>query len=62
MKKQTKQEEYLETATKICAYVNTETKIIGVYSTFEDSEIANQSVAVKKLTRLFGYRIQMVIK
>jgi len=57
-----KHDEYLEAVKEFAVYVNHEEKIVGIYSTNKDSLKANNSLALKKLIRNEGYKIQMVIK
>lgn len=62
MKNESKHDEYLSTVEKFAAYANSKEKIIGIYATNEDMLKAEKSPALKKLRKLFNYKIQMVIK
>ena len=57
-----KHDEYVALTERFAAYVDTEQKIVGVYSTTEDMIRANKSKALKKLRNVYSYHIQMVIK
>ena len=52
----------VELAKLVVAYVDTKELTIGVYCTIEDMLKANKNRAVRKLTTLYKYKIQMVIK
>ena len=62
MKKTTKHDEYFGVVKTFAAYVDEENKTVGIFSTAEDMIKANKSKALKKLTTLFNYHVQMVIK
>jgi len=47
---------------KWCSYVKTKEKTIGVFSDNTSMKFANYSKEVKKLTKTFKYKVQMVIK
>ena len=62
MEKISKHDEYVESAKRHVAYIDTVEKIIGVFATPEDCLKAEKNLAIKKLKNLFKYHIQMVIK
>ena len=62
IKKTSDIDKQIELASKYSSYVNKTDKVIGVYSTTEDSLIANKNPAIKRLTKKYGFKIQMLIK
>ena len=59
--KVSKHDEYLEKVQEFARYVDTKEKIVGINSDYKNSKIANDSFALKKLRKLYGYKIQMCI-
>ncbi len=57
-----KHEEYYEEVLEFAVYIKEDLRVVGIYSTNEDAQVANNNFALRKLTRLYGYHIQMVIK
>lgn len=57
-----KHDEYYEKVAKFAAEIDTELKVVYIYSTPEDCLKAEKSLALRKLKNSFKYSIQMRIK
>jgi len=60
--KDSKRDLLITEALNHCEYIKADSRTIGVFSSYKEMKLANNSLPIKSLIKKHGFRIQMLIK